>query len=104
MFWSSKTAFLIKSSLTESIPEYGIKIILTDHCAERSLEMIEGADFTITIGNNITEIARSIFSRFGIPILGVTDGDCDEPAASVTYSTDSVILNLNLDKMTSSGN
>jgi len=46
--------------------------------------MIEGADFAITIGDNITEIAGSIFSRFGIPSLGVTDGDCDELAASVT--------------------
>lgn len=89
-----KTAFLTKSSLTETIPEHGIKVILIDHCAERSLELIEGANFAITIGDDTTEIAGSIFSRFGIPIFGVTDGDCDELATSVTYSAGSMILNL----------
>jgi hypothetical protein len=89
-----KTAILTNSSLMETIPENGIKVILIDHCAERSLEMIEGTNLAITIGDDTTEIAGSIFSRFGIPILGVTDGDCDELAASVTYSAGSVILNL----------
>lgn len=78
----------------ETTLERGIKVILIDHCAERSLEMIEGADLAITIGDDTTEIAGSIFSRFGIPILGVTDGDCDELAASVIYSAGSLILNL----------
>ncbi len=93
--WVAKTASpLAKSSFTEKTPERGVKVILIDHCAERSLEMMEGADLAITIGDDTTEIAGSIFSRFGIPILGVTDGDCDELAASVTYSAGSVILNL----------
>lgn len=90
----AKTAILKKNSLMETTPERGVKVILIDHCAERSLEMIEGADLAITIGDDTTEIAGSIFSRFGIPIIGVTDGDCDELAASVTYSAGSVILNL----------
>jgi len=90
----AKTAILKKNSLMETTPERRVKVILIDHCAERSLEMIEGADLAITIGDDTTEIAGSIFSRFGIPIIGVTDGDCDELAASVTYSAGSVILNL----------
>ncbi|HPS89252.1 MAG TPA: DUF2117 domain-containing protein, partial [Methanosarcina vacuolata] len=92
--WVTKTAVLTKSSLTEKLPERGVNVILIDHCAESSIERIEGADFAITIGDDTTEIAGSIFSRFGIPILGVTDGDCDELAASVAYSAGSVILNL----------
>lgn len=90
----AKTAVLTKNSFTKTVPENIVKVILIDHCAERSIEMIEGADFAITIGDDTTEIAGSIFSRFGIPILGVTDGDCDELAVSVTYSTGSMILNL----------
>lgn len=90
----AKTAILKKNSLMETTPERGGKVILVDHCAERSLEIIEGADLAITIGDDTTEIAGSIFSRFGIPIIGVTDGDCDELAASVTYSAGSMILNL----------
>lgn len=92
--WVAKTTFLTKSSLTEKTPERGVKAILIDHCAERSLEMIEGTDLAIIIGDDTTEIAGSIFSRFGIPILGVTDDDCDKLAASVTYSAGSVALNL----------
>jgi hypothetical protein len=90
----AKPALLTKNSLMETTSERGFKVILIDHCAERSLEMIDGADLAITIGDDTTEIAGSIFSRFEIPILGVTDGDCDELAASVSYSAGSVILNL----------
>jgi hypothetical protein len=89
-----KTAFLAKHSLMEETPESGIKVVLIDHCAERSLEMIDGTNLAVTIGDDTTEIAGSIFSRFGIPILGVTDGDCDNLAASVVYSAGSLILNL----------
>jgi hypothetical protein len=89
-----KTTFLEKCSIIETAPEHGIKAVLIDHCAERSLEMIDGTNLAITIGDDTTEIAGSIFFRFGIPILGVTDGDSDNLAASVAYSAGSVILSL----------
>ena len=47
----------------------------------------------ITIGDDTTEIAGNIFSRFGIPILGVTDGD-QTNLLEVRYSPGSLLLHL----------
>jgi len=92
--WVAKNAFLKTNFLEKISSERGVKAILIDHCAERSLEMMEGAGLAVTIGDDTTEIAGSIFSRFGIPVLGVMDGDCDELARSVAYSAGSLVLNL----------
>lgn len=80
--------------LQEQNTEGGVKVILIDHCAERSFELKEGAGFAITVGDDTTEIAGSILSRFGIPVLGITDGDCDELATAVNYASGSLILHL----------
>lgn len=79
---------------TGKIQENIVKAVLVDHCAERSLEMIDGAGFAVTIGDDTTEMAGNIFYRFGIPVLGITDGDCDELASTVTYYPGSLILQL----------
>ncbi|WP_269850146.1 DUF2117 domain-containing protein [Methanosarcina horonobensis] len=83
-----------KSFLQEKVSESGTKVILIDHCAERSLEILEGAGLAITIGDDTTEIAGSILSRFGIPVIGITDGDCDELATAVNYASGSMVLLL----------
>jgi hypothetical protein len=90
----AKTIPLKKSFLQEKTPEGGVKVILIDHCAERSFEMMEGAGLAITVGDDTTELAGNILSRFGIPILGITDGDCDELATAVSYAPDSLVLHL----------
>lgn len=90
----TKCTFLKKSFLHEKVSESGTKVILIDHCAERALDMLKGAGFAITIGDDTTEIAGSILSRFGIPVLGITDGDCDELATSVNYASGSLVLRL----------
>lgn len=91
---TAKTTLLKRGFSQEKLSEGGIKVILIDHCAERSLDLMEGTGLVVTIGDDTTEIAGNIFSRFGIPILGVTDGDSDELASSVRYSPGSLILHL----------
>ncbi|MDM7920082.1 MAG: DUF2117 domain-containing protein [Methanosarcina sp.] len=93
-----KSISLKKSFLPENVADNRTRVILIDHCAERSLEMLEGADFAITVGDDTTEIAGSILSRFGIPVLGVTDGDCDELATAVKYASGSLVLHLKTGK------
>ncbi|AKB79401.1 hypothetical protein MSHOH_2918 [Methanosarcina horonobensis HB-1 = JCM 15518] len=90
----TKSTSLKKSFLQEKVSESGTKVILIDHCAERSLEILEGAGLAITIGDDTTEIAGSILSRFGIPVIGITDGDCDELATAVNYASGSMVLLL----------
>ncbi|WP_440945213.1 DUF2117 family protein [Methanosarcina sp. T3] len=90
----AKNTSLKKIFLQEKTPEGGVKVVLIDHCAERSFELIEGAELAITVGDDTTELAGSILSRFGIPVLGITDGDCDELATAVNYAPGSLILHL----------
>lgn len=70
------------------------KVALIDHCAERAFELIEGADFAITVGDDTTEIAGDLLFRVAIPILGVTDGDSDGLLSSATFYRSSVVLHL----------
>ncbi|AKB29108.1 hypothetical protein MSSIT_2389 [Methanosarcina siciliae T4/M] len=90
----AKNPPLKKSFLQEQTPAGGVKVILIDHCAERSFELIEAAGLAITIGDDTTELAGNILSRFGIPVLGITDGDCDELATAVNYAPGSLVLRL----------
>ncbi|WP_048182240.1 DUF2117 family protein [Methanosarcina siciliae] len=90
----AKNPPLKQSFLQEQNPVGGVKVILIDHCAERSFELIEAAGLAITIGDDTTELAGNILSRFGIPVLGVTDGDCDELATAVNYAPGSLVLHL----------
>jgi len=90
----AKNPPLKKSFLQEQTPKGGVKVILIDHCAERSFELIEGAGLAITVGDDTTELAGNILSRFGIPVLGITDGDCDELATAVNYAPGSLVLHL----------
>jgi hypothetical protein len=98
---SEKTDPLKKHAFEENphgngatINENIVKAVLVDHCAERSLEMIDGTGFAVTIGDDTTEMAGNIFYRFGIPVLGITDGDCDELASTVAYYPGSLVLQL----------
>ncbi|WP_340820827.1 DUF2117 domain-containing protein [Methanolobus sp. WCC4] len=54
-----------------------IKVVIIDHEAERSFELVEGAQAAVTIGDDTTEIAGDILYRLSIPIIGITDGDID---------------------------
>jgi len=70
------------------------KVVLIDHAAENSYELAKGAELAVTVGDDTTAIAGDILFRLGIPIIGITDGDCD----NVTYQTKifpgSVVLRL----------
>ena len=58
-------------------PNSRIRVVIIDHEAERTFEIIEGAQLALTIGDDTTEIAADILYRLNIPIIGITDGDRD---------------------------
>lgn len=72
--------------------------MLIDHAAERCFELARGADFAVTIGDDTTAIAGDILFRLGIPILGITDGDCDEVAEYTQILPGSLVLRLQAGK------
>jgi len=70
------------------------KVALIDHAAEYAFELAEGAELAVTIGDDTTAIAGDILCRLGIPILGITDGDCDNLACRTEIFPGSIVLRL----------
>ena len=72
----------------------GGRIVLIDHAAEDAFELAVGAELAVTVGDDTTSIAGDILSRLRIPIIGITDGDCN----GISYRTEvfpgSVVLRL----------
>ncbi|WP_456374902.1 DUF2117 family protein [Methanocaldococcus sp.] len=69
-------------------------VIFVNHSGEDVLEMIKDKDVicAITIGDDTTTVCGDILSRFGIKILGITDGDKDEILKNPTILNGSVIF------------
>ena len=82
-----------RSSGFSSRPGTG-KVVLIDHAAEYTFELAAGAELAVTVGDDTTAIAGDILSRLGIPILGITDGDCDNLACRTEIFPGSVVLRL----------
>lgn len=70
------------------------KVVLIDHAAENSYELAKGAELAVTIGDDTTAIAGDILFRLGIPIIGITDGDCDNVTCETKIFPGSVVLRL----------
>ena len=84
-----------KPSDLKSIPlNVAGKVVLIDHAAEHSFELADGAQLAVTVGDDTTAIAGDILYRLGIPILGITDGDCDNLADRTEIFPGSLILRL----------
>jgi hypothetical protein len=70
------------------------KVVLIDHAAEYTFELAAGAELAVTVGDDTTAIAGDILSRLGIPIIGITDGDCDRLTCQTAVFPGSVVLRL----------
>ena len=69
-------------------------MVLIDHAAEYTFELATDAELAVTVGDDTTAIAGDILYRLGIPILGITDGDCDKLACRTEIFPGSVVLRL----------
>jgi hypothetical protein len=70
------------------------KAVLIDHAAESVFELASGSELAITVGDDTTAIAADILFRLGIPILGITDGDCDNLICRTAIFPGSLVLRL----------
>ncbi|HWR26139.1 MAG TPA: DUF2117 domain-containing protein [Methanosarcina sp.] len=70
------------------------KVVFIDHAAESVFELATRAELAVTIGDDTTAIAGDILYRLGVPILGITDGDCDNLACRTKIFPGSIVLRL----------
>ena len=86
-----------RGSDSPSRPKTG-KVVLIDHAAEYAFELASGAELAVTVGDDTTAIAGDILCRIGVPILGITDGDCDDLVCRTEIFPGSVVLRLTAGK------
>jgi hypothetical protein len=86
-----------RSSGSVSRPGTG-KVVLIDHAAELVFELAVSAKLAVTIGDDTTAIAGDILYRLGIPIFGITDGDCDDLICRTRFFPGSIVLRLTAGK------
>lgn len=88
-----RTKHIIKVQPTRSLAD-GKKIVIIDHCAESTFELVGDADIAITVGDDTTAIAADILTRFGIAIIGITDGDLDSILGDAAIPAGSIIIRV----------
>ncbi|XRP96824.1 DUF2117 family protein [Methanocaldococcus sp. 16A] len=69
-------------------------VLIVNHAGEDVIEMVKNKDVlaVITIGDDTTTICGDILARFGIKILGITDGDRDNILKNPVILKGSVIF------------
>jgi hypothetical protein len=71
------------------------RIALINHCGYDVYGFIERKiSGAVTIGDDTTAIVGDILSRYGIPVIGITDGDADGLIEDPHYAKESVILRV----------
>ncbi|MGB9938049.1 MAG: DUF2117 domain-containing protein [Methanobacterium sp.] len=68
-------------------------IAFLNHAAEDVYRLKE-VDFVVTVGDDTTLVAGDILYRFGVPIIGITDGDVDKVVENGFKSNESLIIEL----------
>jgi len=70
-------------------------VAFVNHSADQTLDSVNDTTIcAITVGDDTTSITGDILSRFGIPIIGITDGDGDRLYVGAREGEGSVILRL----------
>lgn len=93
-----KTGLLRRSEVTPRIIKScresdGYCVAFLNHAADDVYKLKE-VDFVVTIGDDTTLVAGDILYRFGVPIIGITDGDVDKVVEKGFKSGESMIIEL----------
>jgi hypothetical protein len=86
---SEATPRVLKSSKNEG----KFNIAFLNHAAE-DIYRLKDADMVVTIGDDTTLVAGDILYRFGVPIIGITDGDIDKVVEKGFKADESLIIEL----------
>ncbi|MGZ7107417.1 MAG: DUF2117 domain-containing protein [Methanobacterium sp.] len=68
-------------------------VAFLNHAAE-DVYKLKDVDVVVTIGDDTTLVAGDILYRFGVPIIGITDGDIDRVVEKGFKSEESLIIEL----------
>jgi hypothetical protein len=75
----------------------GTGMAFVDHAAIRVYDQVRNVEGAVTVGDDTTAIVGDILSRFGMPIIGITDGDRDVILENGQMAQGSVIFTVRQD-------
>ena len=93
-----KTGLLRRSEVTPRIVETPktrdkFSVAFLNHAAE-DIYKLKDSDVVVTVGDDTTLVAGDILYRFGVPIIGITDGDIDKVVEKGFKNGKSLIIEL----------
>jgi hypothetical protein len=93
-----KTGLLRRSEVTPRVlkpckNDKKFCIAFLNHAAE-DIYKLKGVDMVVTIGDDTTLVAGDILYRFGVPIIGITDGDVDKVVEKGFKAGESMVIEL----------
>lgn len=93
-----KTGLLRRSEVTPRVlgsskNSNKFHIAFLNHAAE-DIYRLKDVDMVVTIGDDTTLVAGDILYRFGVPIIGITDGDIDKVVEKGFKTEESLIIEL----------
>ncbi|WOF15352.1 DUF2117 domain-containing protein [Methanoplanus sp. FWC-SCC4] len=93
--WCKSGAIRNKSARSVNPENKSGNICVVDHSAHECYEKTdENTAGILSVGDDTTAVCCHICSHLGIPVFGVTDGDCDHIVPE-SYPPNSVIISLN---------
>lgn len=72
----------------------GRGLAFIDHAGMRIFELVRGAAGAVTVGDDTTAVAGEVLRRFGMPLLGIVDGDGDGLLSGARMPPGSVVLKV----------
>jgi len=93
-----KTGLLRRSEVTPRIIKsaqnnHKFTVAFLNHAAE-DIYKLKDVDMVVTVGDDTTLVAGDILYRFGVPIIGITDGDIDKVVEKGFKASESLIIEL----------
>ena len=79
------------------IKQTGKGMAFVDHSAIRIYDQVRNVEGAVTVGDDTTAIVGDILYRFGIPVIGITDGDRDVILVNARMTPGSVIFTVRQD-------
>jgi hypothetical protein len=75
----------------------GSGMAFVEHSAIRVYDQVRNVEGAVTVGDDTTAIVGDILYRFGIPVIGITDGDRDVILENARMTPGSVIFTVRQD-------
>ncbi|HNR43882.1 MAG TPA: DUF2117 domain-containing protein, partial [Methanofastidiosum sp.] len=81
---------------------YGENILFINHDAYSIYKNLSNLSGAVTVGDDTTRISGYILQRFGLPLIGIVDGDKDGIIKGEHFHKGSVLLEVERDDITGS--